>query len=117
MAIDDATVRERLSRLFARQDFFEGCERRDAGAIVRILGAHGIAQGQVAMMTGITQSTLSKYKMGGRLAERTSTFEKIAYSLDMPQRLRQALGLIGECIPNWAAGVAIGAAGVPSRHV
>lgn len=32
----------------------------------------------------------------------------------MPQRLRQALGLIGECIPNWAAGVAIGAAGVPA---
>ena len=47
MAVDEATVRERLSKVFARQDFFEACKRRDAGAIVRILGAHGITQGQL----------------------------------------------------------------------
>ena len=47
MAVDEALVRERLSKVFARQDFFEACKRRDAGAIVRILGAHGITQGQV----------------------------------------------------------------------
>ena len=64
MAVDEATVRERLSKVFARQDFFEACKRRDAGAIVRILGAHGITQGQVASMIGIAQSTLSKYKTG-----------------------------------------------------
>jgi transcriptional regulator with XRE-family HTH domain len=114
MAIGDATVRERLSGVFARQDFFEACKRRDVGAIVRILGAYGITQGQVASLTGIAQSTLSKYKTGGHQAEWTSTFEKIADGLDMPQRLRQALGLIGENTPNRAAGTAIGATGVPA---
>jgi transcriptional regulator with XRE-family HTH domain len=114
MAIDDATVRDRLSKVFARQDFFEACKRRDVGAIVRILGAHGITQGRLSMMTGIAQSTLSKYKTGGHQAEWTSTFEKIADGLDMPQRLRQALGLIGESTPSRATGVAIGAAEVPA---
>jgi transcriptional regulator with XRE-family HTH domain len=100
MAVDEAIVRERLSKVFARQDFFEACKRRDAGAIVRILGAHGITQGQVAGMTGIAQSTLSKYKTGGHQAEWTSTFEKIADGLGMPQALRQALGLIGGTSPT-----------------
>src|SRR6201996_4518342 len=109
MTVDDVEVRERLSRVFARQDFFEACKRRDAGAIVRILGAHGITQGQVSMMTGIAQSTLSKYKTGGHQAEFASTFEKIADGLDMPQRLCQALGLIGESTPSRVAGVAFGA--------
>jgi transcriptional regulator with XRE-family HTH domain len=114
MAIDHAVVRERLSKVFARQDFLEACKRRDVGAMVRILGAHGITQGQLAMMTGIAQSTLSKYKTGGHQAEWTSTFEKIADGLDMPQRLRQALGLIGENTPSRTTGVAGDADGVPA---
>ena len=96
MAVDEATVRERLSSVFARQDFFEACKRRDAGAIVRILGAHGITQIQIGTMTGLAQSTLSNYKRGIHQAEFASVFEKIADGLDMPQRLRQALGLTGE---------------------
>src|ERR1700726_4624255 len=108
MAVDEAEVRERLSRVFARQDFFEACKRRDAGAIVRILGLHGITQGQVSMMTGIAQSTLSKYKTGGHQAEFASTFEKIADGLGMPQPLRQALGLLGDSSPNRAGGAAGG---------
>jgi transcriptional regulator with XRE-family HTH domain len=112
MAVDEAIVRERLSKVFARQDFFEACKRRDVGAIVRLLGAHGITQGQVAMMTGIAQSTLSKYKTGGHQAEFASTFEKIADGLGMPQPLRQALGLLGESSPG--KGAANGAAGVPA---
>lgn len=100
MSVDEAIVRERLASVFARQDFFEACKRRDAGAIVRILGAHGITQGQITMLTGIAQSTLSKYKTGGHQAEFASTFEKIADGLGMPQRLRQALGLIGESSPD-----------------
>ena len=100
MAIDDATARERLARVFARQEFFEACKRRDAGAIVRILGAHGITQGEISARTGIAQSTLSKYKTGGHHAEFASTFEKIADGLGMPQQLRQALGLTGENSPG-----------------
>ena len=110
MAVDEALVRERLSKVFARQDFFEACKRRDAGAIVRILGAHGITQGQVSMMTGIAQSTLSKYKTGGHQAEFASTFEKIADGLGMPQRLRQALGLTGEATPDRPGGATNGVA-------
>jgi transcriptional regulator with XRE-family HTH domain len=112
MAVDKATVRERLTQVFARQDFFEACKRRDAGAIVRILGAHGITQGQINMMTGIAQSTLSKYKTGGHQAEFASTFEKIADGLGMPQQLRQALGLTGESTPDKA--MSNGVAGVPA---
>jgi transcriptional regulator with XRE-family HTH domain len=112
MAVDEAIVRERLSKVFARQDFFEACKRRDVGAIVRLLGAHGITQGQVAMMTGIAQSTLSKYKTGGHQAEFASTFEKIADGLGMPQPLRQALGLLGDSSPSRAGGAASGVGGV-----
>jgi transcriptional regulator with XRE-family HTH domain len=107
MAIDDATARERLARVFARQEFFEACKRRDAGAIVRILGTHGITQGEISARTGIAQSTLSKYKTGGHQAEFASTFEKIADGLGMPQQLRQALGLTGENSPGRSGGAGI----------
>jgi transcriptional regulator with XRE-family HTH domain len=113
MAVDEATVRERLSKVFARQDFLEACKRRDAGAIVRILGAHGITQIQLGTMTGLAQSTLSNYKRGIHQAEFASVFEKIADGLDMPQRLRQALGLTGESSPG-RPGVATGVGGVPA---
>ena len=113
MAVDEATVRERLSKVCARQDFFEACKRRDAGAIVRILGAHGIIQTQLGTMTGLAQSTLSNYKRGVHQAEFASVFEKIADGLDMPQRLRQALGLIGESSPIRPV-VTSGVAGVPA---
>jgi transcriptional regulator with XRE-family HTH domain len=114
MAVDEAEVRERLSRVFARQDFLEACKRCDAGAIVRILGLHGITQGQVSAMTGIAQSTLSKYKTGGHQAEFASTFEKIAGGLGMPLRLRQALGLTGDNSPVRHNGATNGVAAVPT---
>jgi hypothetical protein len=100
MAVDEAIVRERLSKVFARQDFFQACTRRDVGAIVRLLRAHGITQGQVASLTGLAQSTLSKYKAGGHQADFASTFEKTADDLAMPQPLRQALGLVGVSSPS-----------------
>ena len=116
MAVDEATLQERLAQVFARQDFFEACKRRDAGAMVSILGAHGITQGQLSVRTGIAQSTLSQYKTGGHNAEYASTFEKIADGLGMPLRLRQALGLTGETSsparPGAAANGAV--AGVPA---
>lgn len=96
MSMDEATFQDRLAQVFARQDFFEACKRRDAGAMVRILGAHGITQGHVATRVGIAQSTLSQYKTGSHRAEFASTFEKIADGLGMPLQLRRALGLTGE---------------------
>src|SRR5690348_2347454 len=100
MAEPDHVVREKLARVFARQDFCEACRRRDAGAMVRILNANGITQGQIAALTGLAQSTLSNYARGKITAEYASTFEKLADGLGMPLHLRQALGLSGETFSN-----------------
>jgi transcriptional regulator with XRE-family HTH domain len=93
LALDDETLRERLAQVFARQDFYEACKRRDAGSMVRILMSHGITQGQLSTLTGIAQSTLSNYKRGIHQAEYASTFKTFADGLGMPMPLRQALGL------------------------
>jgi transcriptional regulator with XRE-family HTH domain len=115
MAVDEAVVQERLAQVFARQDFFEACKRRDAGAIVRILGAHGITQGEIGARTGQAQSTLSNYKRGINQAEFASTFEKFADGLGMPLPLRQALGLTGDSSSDRSGGTAnAAAAGVPA---
>ena len=114
MAEPDHVVRERLTVVFARQDFCEACRRRDAGAMVRILGAHGITQGQIGAMTGLAQSTLSNYKRGKIHAEFASTFEKLADGLDMPLHLRRALGLSGDASPNGSRPAATVVAGMPA---
>jgi len=95
MAEPEHILREKLAAVFARQDFYEACARQDAGAMVAILDAGHVTQGQIAARTGIAQSTLSNYKRGVNTAKFASTFEKLANDLDMPPRLRQALGLSG----------------------
>jgi len=95
MAEPEHVLREKLAAVFARQDFYEACQRQDAGAMVAILDAGQVTQGQIAARTGIAQSTLSNYKRGVNTAKFASTFEKLADGLDMPPRLRQALGLSG----------------------
>ena len=82
--------------------------------MIRILGAHGITQGQICAMTGIAQSTLSNYKRGKNQAEWASTFEKLADGLGMPLPLRQALGLSGDASPNGSRPAAGMVAGVPA---
>jgi transcriptional regulator with XRE-family HTH domain len=114
MAEPDHVVRERLTTVFARQDFYEACKRRDAGAMIRILGAHGITQGQISAKTGLAQSTLSNYARGKNRAEFASTFEKLADGLGMPHTLRQALGLSGDACPNGSRTAAGVVAGIPA---
>ena len=111
MAIQDEVVREKLEHVFARQDFYQACMRRDAGAMIAILGDHGVTQGQIVACTGIAQSTLSLYKSGKHKAQFASTFEKLADGLGMPLSHRQALGLTGETPPDGSGGLI---AGVPS---
>jgi transcriptional regulator with XRE-family HTH domain len=89
-------IRDKLAAVFARQDFYQACLRRDAGAMVRILNDGKVTQGQIAAMTGIAQSTLSNYKRGKNDAKWASTLEKLADGLDMPLPLRQALGLTAD---------------------
>jgi hypothetical protein len=103
LALDDETLRERLAQVFARQDFYEACKRRDAGSMVRVLMGHGITQGQLSSLTGQAQSTLSNYKRGKHQAEYASTFVAFADGLGMPLPLRQALGVSGDTSPDTSA--------------
>jgi len=96
MALTDEAVRERLAQVFARQDFFQTCERGDAGAMITILMDHGVTQGWISARTGLPQSTLSNYKRGKNRAKWASSFTKLADGIDMPLPLREALGLSGE---------------------
>ncbi|HEU5157459.1 MAG TPA: helix-turn-helix transcriptional regulator [Streptosporangiaceae bacterium] len=93
MAADHRNVHDKLEVVFARQDVHEACERRDLGAIIRILNKYGITQGQIASLTGISQGRLSEYKTGKRVPTASSTFETFADGLRMPAPLRLALGL------------------------
>lgn len=95
MALNERELRERLEKVFARQDFLDACKRRDAGSMVRIFGNHGITQGQLAALTGLSQVSLSRYATGKNEAKYASTFESIADGLRMPLSLRRALGVSG----------------------
>ena len=95
MAEQEHVTREKLAAVFARQDFYEACKRRDSAAIITILNDNKVTQGWIAGRTGLAQSTLSNYKRGVNTAQFAATFEKLADGLDMPLRLRQALACPG----------------------
>jgi transcriptional regulator with XRE-family HTH domain/tetratricopeptide (TPR) repeat protein len=113
MAEPEHVVREKLARVFARQDFYEACSRRDAGAVVRICNANGITQGQLAALTGLAQSTLSNYARGKNSAQWASTFKTLADGLGMPPPLRQAL-LSGDASGDGSSPAVSAVAGLPA---
>ena len=117
MAEPEHVLRAKLAAVFARQDFYEACKRRDAGAMIRILNAGGITQGQIAARTGFAQSTLSNYKRGVNAAQFASTFEKLADGLGMPLPLRQALGLSGDASPARPGPAGGAIAGLPADMI
>jgi transcriptional regulator with XRE-family HTH domain len=117
MTEPEHVLRAKLTAVFARQDFYEACKRRDAGAMIRILNAGGITQGQIAARTGFAQSTLSNYKRGVNAAQFASTFEKLADGLGMPLPLRQALGLSGDASPARPGPAGGAMAGIPAGMV
>jgi transcriptional regulator with XRE-family HTH domain len=114
MAEPEHELRDKLARVFARQDFYQACARQDAGAIVRVCMANGITQGQIAARTGLAQSTLSNYARGKNDAKWASTLEKLAEGLAMPPQLRQALGLSGQASPDGSRPAASTVTGVPA---
>ena len=59
MAVDIPAIREVVERVCTRQDVLDACKRGDLGAVITILCAHGITQGQIAGLTG-TQGRLSE---------------------------------------------------------
>jgi transcriptional regulator with XRE-family HTH domain len=115
MAEPEHVLRDKLARVFARQDFYQACVQQDGGAIVRICMDGKVTQGQLASLTGIAQSTLSNYARGKNDAKWASTLEKLANGLDMPPRLRQALlGLTGDASRNGSRPAVSAVAGVPA---
>jgi transcriptional regulator with XRE-family HTH domain len=96
MTVDIPVIREVVERVCTRQDVLDACKRRDLGAVITVLCAHGITQGQIAGLTGIPQGRLSEYKTGKRAPTATSTFEAFADGLELPPAARHALGLAPE---------------------
>jgi tetratricopeptide (TPR) repeat protein/transcriptional regulator with XRE-family HTH domain len=96
MAVDIPAIREVVGRVCTRQDVLDACKLRDLGAVITVLCAHGITQGQIAGLTGITQGRLSEYKTHKRIPTATSVFEAFADGLGLPAAARRALGLAPE---------------------
>ncbi len=115
MAVDIPVIRGVVERACARKDVLDACKHRDLGAVITLLCAQGITQGQLSVLTGIPQGRLSEYKNHKRVPTATSTFEAFAEGLGMPPAARRALGLdprIGEsAIPGSAGAVSAGPAG------
>lgn len=93
MGVDQPDIRLVVERVCARQDAIEACSHHDLGALVRILGSHGITQSQIAGLTGIPQGRLSQYSTGKHIPRASSTFEAFADGLGLPVHARLALGL------------------------
>ena len=108
MAVDVPVVREVVERVCTRQDVLDACKRRDLGAVITALCAHGVTQGQLSVLTGIPQGRLSEYKTGKRSPTATSTFEAFADGLGMPAAARRALGLAAEAAGSGPSGQARG---------
>ena len=62
----------------ARPDVLEACRKRDLGAGIEVLGSHGLTQGRMASLTGISQGRLSEYKRHTYTPRATSIFEDFA---------------------------------------
>jgi hypothetical protein len=88
--IDVGTISERV---FARADVLDACRNRDLGIVIDVLGHHGVTQGRIAGLTGISQGRLSEYKNHLRTPRATSVFEDFANGVMMPPAARLALGL------------------------
>jgi transcriptional regulator with XRE-family HTH domain len=93
MASGVSEVREVVERVCARPDVMDACRHRDLGLVIDVLGGHGVTQGQIAGLSGISQGRLSEYKKHKRTPRASSIFEAFADGLGMPPTARQALGL------------------------
>jgi len=93
-------VHEIVSRVCVRPDVIDACRRHDLGAIITVLGTHGVTQGRIAALTGISQGRLSEYRTGKREPKAATTFRDFADGVGMPSVAREALGLTSERLPR-----------------
>ena len=82
-----------VEQVCARQDVIDACADRDLGAVIAVLNANGLTQGQMASLTGLHQNRLSDYKTGKHQPREYSIFAAFADGLGLPPGARQALGL------------------------
>ncbi len=93
MSVNLADVRRIVEQACARPDVLDACRRRDLGKVIEVLGSHGLTQGTMASLTGITQGRLSQYKNHQITPKAKTIFEDFAGGLRMPSTARLALGL------------------------
>jgi hypothetical protein len=105
-------VRRVVARACARQDVIDACADRDLGAVIAVLNANGLTQGQIASLTGLHQNRLSNYKTGKHRPEEYSVFAAFADGLGLPPAARQAPGL--DTSSSGAAGMGVPQ---PSGHL
>ncbi len=91
LAISD--VRRIVERVCAQPDVLDACARRDLGAVITVLNAHGVSQLQIAGLTGFSQGRLSEWAGRKRKPQAVTTFQSFADGLGLPTAARQALGL------------------------
>ena len=80
-----------VQRVCARLDVLDACARRDLGRVIAILNTHGVTQGQIASLTGISQGRISEWVRHKREPRASSTFESFADGLELLPAARQAL--------------------------
>ncbi len=88
MYLDVADVRRIVERVCARPDVLDACRKRDLGIVIDVLGDHGLTQGTVAGLTGISQGRLSEYKNHKITPKAKSIFEDFANGLNRGLRQR-----------------------------
>src|ERR1700685_2628201 len=93
MAVSSADVRRIVERVCAQPDVLDACARRDLGAVITVLNAHGVSQLQIAGLTGFSQGRLSEWAGRKRKPQAVTTFQSFADGLGLPTAARQALGL------------------------
>lgn len=70
----------RLAALPCLADVLDACARRDLGVVIAALAdkrAAGLAQGQIAELTGISQGRLGEWATGKRKPAGVAAFQKL----------------------------------------
>jgi transcriptional regulator with XRE-family HTH domain len=98
-------VRRIVEQVCARQDVLDACAERDLGYVVGVFEENGLAQSQMASVTGLHQVELSNYKTGKHRPKEYAVFAAFAGGLGLPPGARQALGL--DASASAAAGIVV----------
>ena len=94
LAISDVSTI--IERVCAQPEVLDACARRDLGAVITALNAHGLTQGQIATRMGLSQATVNTY------AKRIRAKLKVSNKAELT-RIAIDLGHPGEDHDHFAA--------------